>query len=74
MNEAPHWNPSNTEFVQIEQSMFNHRGQFVTPSTVIFNYVTFFAYDDADVMDDENFATVLKIDVIILWESFTNGY
>ena len=45
--------------------MFNYRGQFVSPNTpprgqLFTNSVILYAYDAADVMDDNNYATVLE--------------
>ena len=44
--------------------MFYYRGQFVSPSTpargqFFINFVMSYAYDAEDVMDDNNYATVL---------------
>ena len=49
--------------------MFNYRGWFVNPNTLargqlFINSVTLYAYDAADVMDDDNYATVLESFVI----------
>ena len=45
--------------------MFNYIGRFVSPNTParsqkFVNFVTFYAYDAADVMNDDNDATVLE--------------
>ena len=64
MAEAPPWDLYSPNFSQQEQSMFNYRGCFVSPDTpargqLFINCVTSYAYDAADVMDDDNCATVL---------------
>ena len=64
MVEAPPWDPSNPDYSQQEQSMFDYRGWFVSPNTpargqLYINSVTAYAYDAANVMDDDNYATVL---------------
>ena len=45
--------------------MFNYRVQFASPNTpargqLFINSVTSFAYDAVDVMDDDNYATLLE--------------
>ena len=65
MVETPPWDLSSTEFIRQEQSMFDYRGQFVSPNTparvqLFINSVTSCAYDATDVMNDDNYATVLK--------------
>ena len=62
--EAPPWNPSSPDYSQQEQSMSDCRGWFVSSNTpavgqLYINSVTLYAYDAADVMDDDNYATVL---------------
>ena len=57
MVEAPPWDLQ-------KQSMFDYRGWFVSPNTqargqLFINAATSYAYDAADVMDDDNYATVL---------------
>ena len=56
--------PSSSEFSRQEQSKFDYRGHFVSPNTpargeLLINSVKKYAYDVADVMDDDNYATVL---------------
>ena len=51
--------------------MLDYRGWFVIPTTptrgqLFINSATSYAYNAADVMDDGNFATMLKSFVIIL--------
>ena len=63
--EAPPWDPSSNEYSHQEQSMFGYRGWFVKPNTpargqLSINAVTLYAYDAADIMDDDNYATVLE--------------
>ena len=61
-------NPSGSEFSRQEQSKFDYRGWLVnaiTPRGQLFiNSVKSYAYDAANVTDDNNFATVLKSFVI----------
>ena len=62
--EAPPWDPSSPDYSQQEQSMFNYRVQYVSPNTpawgqLYINSVTSYAYDAADVMNNDNYATVL---------------
>ena len=64
MMEAPPWDLSSPEYCQQKQSMFNYTRQFVSPNTtarghLFINSVTSYAYHAADVMDDDNYATVL---------------
>ena len=71
MVEAPPWDSSSSEFSRQEQSMFNYRGWFFIPPTPVrwqlfINSVTSYVYDATDVMDDDNFATVLESFVNIL--------
>ena len=56
---------SNPEYSHQEQSMFHYSGWFITLNTLasgqlIINCVTWYAYDAADAMDDDNYATVLE--------------
>ena len=72
MTEGPLCNPSHPEFNRQEQIMFNYRGWFVIPTTpwrrqFCINSVKLYAYDAADIMDDENFATLLEHFVLISW-------
>ena len=65
MVEAPPWDPFSTDFSAQEQNMFNYRGRFNSPNTPargqsFINSATLYAYDAADVKDDENNATVLE--------------
>ena len=58
MTESPWWDPSSPEFCQMEQSMLNERESlpFQQSSKVkllIINFVTSFAYDTTDVVDNE---------------------
>ena len=71
MAEAPPWDPPSPEFNRQNQSMFDFRGQFFCPDIpekgqLFINSVAPFAYDAADVMDDNNYATVFKTFVITL--------
>ena len=63
--EASPWDPLNAEFSRQEQSMFDYWGWFVSPNTparvqLFFNSVTLFSYDAADVIDNDNYVTVLE--------------
>ena len=65
MAKAPPWDPSSPEFNSKEHSMFVYRGRFVNSDTPaskeLFIYsITLYAYDAADVMDDNNDATMLE--------------
>ena len=62
--KAPWWDPSSPDYSQQKQSVFDYRGQFVSPNTpargqLYINSVTSHAYDAADTMDDDNYATLL---------------
>ena len=64
MPEASSWNLPSPEFSRQEQSMFKYRGQFASPNIaamrqLYIDSVTSYAYDAADVLDDDNYATVL---------------
>ena len=66
MVEALPWDPSSPEFSRQEQNIFDCRGRFVSPNTparrqLFISSVTSHAYDAADAMDHDNYATV--------WES-----
>ena len=72
MSEAPWRDLSSPEFSRQEQSMINYRGQFVGSNTpargqLFVNSVTLYAYDAADVMDDNNYANVLENFVTASW-------
>ena len=65
MTEALIWDPSSPEFSKQEQSMFNYREWFVSPNTpargqLFIKSVTLYAYDAADVMDHDNYVTVME--------------
>ena len=65
MMETPPWDPPSPEFSRQEQSMCDYRGWFVSPSTpawgqLFMNSVTLYAHDAADVMDNDNYATMLE--------------
>ena len=65
MVEAPPWDPPIPEFSRQEESMFDYRGWLLGYNTssrgqLFINSVTSYAYDAADVMDDDNYATVLE--------------
>ena len=65
MTEALIWDPSRAEFSKQEQSMFNYREWFVSPNTpargqLFIKSVTLYACDAADVIDDDNYVTVLE--------------
>ena len=71
MTKAPPWNLLCPEFSRQEQSMFHYRGWFVSPNTptrgqLFINSVTWYAFDVADVMDNNNYATVLESSFIML--------
>ena len=60
--ETPPWDLTSSDYSQQEQSMLDYRGRFVSPNTpatgqLFINSVTLYAYDD--VMDDDNYVTVL---------------
>ena len=62
--ETPPWDPSSSDYKQQKQSMINYRGRFVSPNTpareqLYINSVILYAYDAADVIYDDNYATVL---------------
>ena len=72
MVEDPPWDTSSSEFCNQEQSMFDNRGQFVSPNTpargqIFSNSVTFYACVAADVIYNDNYATVLKCFIITLY-------
>ena len=63
--EVPLWDPSCPEFSRQEQCMFDYRGCFVSLTTVanrhlFINSVQLYAFDAADVTDNDNFFTVLE--------------
>ena len=65
------WYPSSAESSRQEQSMFNYRVRFVSPNTpaswqLFINSVTLYAYDAADVIDEDNYASVLESGVSTL--------
>ena len=65
MMEAPPWDLSSPDFSHQELSMLDYRRQFVSLNSqarrqLFLNSVTSYAYDDADVMDDDNYSTVLE--------------
>ena len=65
MVKVPLWDLSSPWYSHQEQSMFDYRGWFVSPNTtprgqLFINSVTSYAYDAADVRDDDNYATLLK--------------
>ena len=67
--EASSWDLSSPEFSRQVQSILDHRGQFVIPTTpargqLFISSVTLHAYDAADVMDDDNYTTMLEYFVI----------
>ena len=79
MAEAPLWDTSSHEFSRLEESMFDYRGWFVnsyTPPRVklFISYVTSYAYDAANIMDNNNYDTVLEHFVITssLWVAQVN--
>ena len=68
---APPWDLLSPELSRQEQSMFNYRGSFVSPKTpavghLFINSATSYAYDAVDVIDNDNYATVLEKFVTIL--------
>ena len=48
--------PSSPESGRQEQSMFDYRGWVISPNTPATSY----AYNAADVMDDDSYATLLE--------------
>ena len=71
MAEASSWDPSSPEFSRQEHRMFYCMGCIVIPTMpakqwFFINSVTSYAYDNADVMDNDNFTTMLESFVIIL--------
>ena len=67
--ETPPWDLSSFEYSRKEQSMFNYRGWFVSSKTpargqLFSNSVTLYAYDAVNVMDNNNFSTVMESFVI----------
>ena len=65
MFEAPPWDLSSPELNRQNQNIFDYRRQFVsiiTPAReqLFINSVTCYAYDAADVMDNDNYAAVLE--------------
>ena len=52
--EAQPWDLSIHDFTCQEQTTFDYRGRFFSPNTPAY------AYDAADVMNDDNYATVLE--------------
>ena len=64
MAETQPWDPSSPEYSHQDQSMFYYREQFVHPNTparelLYIKSVTSYAYDAADVMDDDSYATAM---------------
>ena len=79
MAKAPLWDPSSPEYSYQEQSMFNYRGQFVSPNTpargqLFINSVTPYAYDATDVMDDDNYISVGQFCQYLIIANSTNKY
>ena len=79
MAKAPPWNPSSPDFSRQEQNMLNYRGWFVIPNTsprgqLFIKSVTLYAYNAADVMDDDKIVTMLEIFVntLPLWVAQVN--
>ena len=79
MMETPPWDPPSPEFSRQEQSMCDYRGWFVSPSTpawgqLFMNSVTLYAHDAADVMDNDNYATMLEsfVSTLSLWATQVN--
>ena len=63
--EVPTWDPSSPEYSRQEQNMFEYRRHIVSPTTpargqIFINSLTLYAYVVADVMDDDNYTTVLE--------------
>ena len=76
MAEASWWDPSSPEFHRQEQSMLDHRGLLVIPTIaargqLVINCFTSYAFNAADVMDNDNFATVLETYVTISFLQIT---
>ena len=72
MAEDPPCDISSPAFSRQEQSMLSWRRLFIIPTTPVreplfINQFTLYNYDAADVMDDDNFATVLESFVMTLW-------
>ena len=67
---APPWDPSSPAYSRHEQSMLDYKGWFVIPTTLaraqsFIKTAKLNAYDVADDMNDNNFATVLESIVIM---------
>ena len=65
MVETPHRHPPSNDFSRQEQHMFNYKGWLVNPNTpargqLFIDSVTSYAYDAADVLENDSFATVLE--------------
>ena len=79
MAEAPPWGLFSLEYSHQEQNIFDYRGQLVSPKTpargqLFINSVTLYAYDAADDINNDNYATLLESFVITpsLWVAQVN--
>ena len=63
MAETPLWNPSSPEFSRQEQSMLDYSVSPTTPARgqIFINSITLYAYDAADVMDNEKSFVIILL-------------
>ena len=79
MVEAPSWDSFSHEFSQMEQSLLNYRRWFddtITPARglLFINSVTSYAFNAADVTDNEKFTTAVESCYYIFITSSTSIY